>query len=67
MCTNRLAYGDIHLHYANVQTYWLNHTLGGGGNYICYDIVRMCVLNSPLFKRCQVYNKPPFSKKKVYD
>ena len=33
---------------------------GGGGNYL----VRMCGANSPLFQRCQVYDKPPFSKKK---
>ena len=27
----------------------------------------MCVPNSPLFQRCQVYDKPPFSKKKIND
>ena len=37
---------------------------GGGGNYLLYDIVRMSSANSPLFQRCQVYDKPPFSKKK---
>ena len=37
---------------------------GGGGvtSYIC--IVRMCVPNSPLFQRCQVYDWPPFFNKK---
>ena len=29
-----------------------------------YHIVRMCVSNSPLFHRCQVYDKSPFSMKK---
>ena len=29
-----------------------------------YDIVWMCVPNSPLFQRHQVYDKPPFLKRK---
>ena len=37
---------------------------GGGGLLHIYDIIRMCGANSPLFQRCQVYDKPPFSKKK---
>ena len=42
---------------------------GGGGvrvtSYIWNStIVRMCVLNSPLFQRCQVYDWPPFFNKK---
>ena len=36
-----------------------------GLGYPKYDIVRMCVLNIPLFLRPQVYDKPPFLKKKV--
>ena len=36
---------------------------GGGGELSIYDIVRMCGANSHLFQRCQVYNKPPFSKR----
>ena len=36
----------------------------GGGYLPIYGIVRMWGPNSPLFKHCQVYNKPPFSKKK---
>ena len=35
----------------------------GGGEIPIYDIVRMYGLNSPLFQRCQVYDKPPLSKK----
>ena len=35
---------------------------GGGGEGVKY-IVRMCGPNSPPFQRCQVYDKPPFSKK----
>ena len=38
-------------------------TLEGEG-YPIYGIVRMCVPNSPLFKRPQAYDKPPFFKKK---
>ena len=43
--------------------------VGGGGkgvaSYIWHSTgVR---LEIPLFQRCQVYDKPPFSKKKVYD
>ena len=34
---------------------------GGGGGY---GIVQMCVPNSPLFQRCQVYDWPPFFNKK---
>ena len=40
---------------------------GGGGGVAelhKYDIVRMCVPNSPLVQCCQVYDKPPFSEKK---
>ena len=43
---------------------------GGGGrggltSYIWHSgIVRMCVPNSPLFQRCQVYDWPPFFNKK---
>ena len=33
---------------------------GGGGLLPIYGIVRMCVPNSPLFQRCQVYDWPPF-------
>ena len=29
-----------------------------------FDIVRMCMPNNPLLQRCQVYDKPSFSKKK---
>ena len=36
----------------------------GGVLLPLYDIVRMYVPNSPLFQRCQVYDTPPFSKKK---
>ena len=39
-------------------------TLSRGGGGAIYDIVRMCGANSPLLQRCQVYDKPPFSKKK---
>ena len=39
-------------------------TVAGGGLLPIYDIVRMCGANSPLFQRCQVYGKAPFSKKK---
>ena len=39
--------------------------LGGGGPI--YGIVRMCVPNSPLFQRCQVYDWPPFFQQKVYE
>ena len=37
---------------------------GGGGELPIYGIVRMCVPNSPLFQRCQVYDWPPFFNKK---
>ena len=38
---------------------------GVGGGYLpIYGIVRMCVPNSPLFRRCQVYDWPPFFNKK---
>ena len=37
---------------------------GAGGTLPIFDIVRMCVPNSPLFWYCQVYGKPPCSKKK---
>ena len=40
---------------------------GGGGGIPIYDMVRMCGPNSPLFQHCQVHDKPPFSKKTVYD
>ena len=35
--------------------------------YPIYDIVRMCMPNSHLFQHPQVYDKPPFLKKKVYE
>ena len=47
--------------------------MGGGGgrgegNFLymssIYGIVRMCVPNSPLFQRSQVYDRPPFFNKK---
>ena len=34
---------------------------GGGGLLPKYDMVRISGPNSPLFHRCQVYDKPPFS------
>ena len=37
---------------------------GVGWGLPIYDIVGMCGANSPLFQRCQVYDLPPFSKKK---
>ena len=37
---------------------------GGGACNPIYGIVRMCVPNSPLFQRCQVYDWPPFFYKK---
>ena len=39
---------------------------GGGGGVISYiyGILRMCVPNSPLFQRCQVYDWPPFFNQK---
>ena len=41
------------------------YKLGGGGGVLpIYDIVRMCGANIPPFQRCQVYDKPPLSKKK---
>ena len=40
---------------------------GGAGLLPIYEIVQICGENSLLFKHCQVYNKPPSSKKKVYD
>ena len=39
-------------------------TPGRGYQLPIYDIVRMCNPNSPLFQRCQVYDKPLFPKKK---
>ena len=41
--------------------------LGGGVTPYTYDMVRMCGPNSPLFQRCHVYDKPPFSNETVYD
>ena len=51
---------------AFLKTFYLPRPgLGGwGGELPIYDIVRMCGANRPLFQRCQVYDKPPFSKKK---
>ena len=39
---------------------------GGGAGRVTsiYGIVRMCVLNGPIFQRCQVYDWPPFFDKK---
>ena len=39
------------------------YAYGGGGVTTYIDIVPMCVPNSRLFQRCQVYGKPPFAKK----
>ena len=38
---------------------------GGGVTTFIFDKVQMCGPNSPLFQRCQVYDKPPFSKKSI--
>ena len=42
--------------------------MGGGGGVVMslpiYGRVRMCVPNSPLFLRCQVYDWPSFFNKK---
>ena len=35
------------------------------GAHPIYDIERMCMPNSPLFQCHQVYDKPPFLKKKI--
>ena len=45
---------------------WFKTSKGGG--YPIYDIVEMCVPNSPLFQPPKIYdNPPPFFKKKVYE
>ena len=46
---------------------WITLAGGGGGELPIYDIVRMCGPYSHPFQRCQVYDKPPFSMKTVYD
>ena len=56
----------IYLSALQTKLYHGSKHFGGGGLPI-YDIVRMCLLNSPLFQGCQVYDKPPFSEKKVCD
>ena len=44
-----------------MPTYYILGGGGGeGGQLPIYDIVRICGANSPLFLRCQVYDKPHF-------
>ena len=44
----------------------IQYDLGGEGELPTYDIVRMCLRNSPLLQHCQVYDKTPFLRKSIW-
>ena len=48
------------------KSHFWKFTISLLGQLPIYDIVWICGPNSPLFQRCQIYDKPPFSSKKKY-